>query len=76
MGYLVGMANCWGCGRTFTFNPERVPSIPVRNGQPAEGGTREPICEDCMTRANERRMRLGLDPHPILPGAYDPMEAE
>lgn len=59
MAYMTAMAKCFGCNRTFSFNPVRVPSF--------EG---EPVCEDCMTLVNEKRKAAGLAPHPILEGAY------
>lgn len=59
------LGECYGCHRLFTFNAERVPSIPIN-------GIREPICRDCVERVNPRRVANGLDPIVPLPGAYDP----
>ena len=59
MGYMTAMGRCFGCGRTFSFNPVRVPSF--------KG---EPVCEGCMTLVNEKRKAAGLVPHPIMDGAY------
>jgi hypothetical protein len=67
MGFMTAMAPCFGCGRVFGFNPERVPSIRV-------DGVRQPVCEDCMERANAQREAQGLEPHPIMPGAYEAEE--
>jgi hypothetical protein len=61
------MAPCLSCGRVFTFNPDRVPSLDLKDGR-----GKQPICLDCMTRGNAKRKELGLPEHPILPGAYDP----
>lgn len=63
-GYTFVLGACWACGRPFTFSPSRVPSLPVN-------GSREPICQLCMDRANDRRRAMGLEPYPILPGAYE-----
>lgn len=62
-GYMFVLGTCYGCGRSFTFNPERVPSI--RN---------EPICRYCVEVANPIRIQNGLNPIVILPGAYEAQE--
>jgi hypothetical protein len=65
MGYFFGLSPCYGCKVPFTYNVDRVPSLIVN-------GVREPICADCVTRANELRKKNG---HPLivpLPGAYEP----
>jgi len=67
MAYMVATAPCWNCGRVFSFNPSLVPSLRV-NGQ------REAICRPCIERANPIRIERGLEPIPILPGAYEPEE--
>lgn len=64
MGYMLAYGSCIACGRPFAFNPVRVPSLRVR-------GTREPVCEPCMNRANTTRAAAGLPLLAILPGAYD-----
>lgn len=61
---FVAIGCCFVCRGTFTFNPERVPSIRV-------DGHRQPVCRNCMDRANAVRKERGLEPHAILPGAYD-----
>lgn len=63
--YCTGV--CFGCKRLFSFNPHRVPSIPIK-------GVREPICLSCVERVNPRRKALGLQPIVPLPGAYEPMD--
>jgi hypothetical protein len=67
MGYMVVMSACFGCGRTFTYNAERVPSILVK-------GTREPICQDCVDRVNPTRRANGLPEIEVLPDAYEAQE--
>jgi hypothetical protein len=66
MGYMLAMGPCICCKRMFSFNPELVPSSDAITGQ------REPVCETCMFRINQTRAEMGLPPHPILPGAYEP----
>jgi hypothetical protein len=67
--------SCFGCGRTFTFNPHRVPSIPIdADGKVATGGDRKPICRDCATIANHRRKAAGLALWDVSDEAYEPAE--
>jgi hypothetical protein len=67
MGYMYVIGNCFGCGNRFTFNADKVPSIPIN-------GVREPVCANCVERANLMREANGLDPIVVLPGAYEPEE--
>ena len=67
MGYVTVMSECYGCGRLFSFNPMRVPSIPIK-------GDRKPICEVCVARVNPMREKNGLPPIVPLAGAYDACE--
>jgi len=64
MGYVFLTAPCYGCGELFSFHPHRVPSIVI-------DGRREPICADCVARANPKRIARGLPPIVPLPGAYE-----
>jgi hypothetical protein len=64
MGYVLCHGYCVNCGQVFSFNPNKVPSIRVH-------GERQPICKDCIERANPQRIANGLEPIHILPGAYD-----
>jgi len=69
------------CGSLFTFNPHRVPSIPIdpaNNLPPDLGGdparaVRQQLCASCMETVNANRESRGLEPWPVLPGAYDPV---
>jgi hypothetical protein len=63
MGFMFVIGDCFGCGRRFSFNAERVPSI---HG--------EPVCGFCMDRANAIRVEKGMEPHYIHPDAYEPQE--
>ena len=67
MSYMWVTGPCAACGRLFDFNADKVPSVRVN-------GKREPVCEDCMTTVNAKRQAMGLEPFPILPGAYEPEE--
>jgi hypothetical protein len=67
MAWMSCMGECIMCRRLFSFNPDLVPSVRVR-------GAREPICRDCVERANPHRIANKLEPIHILPGAYEPTE--
>ena len=69
MAYMSAMGECYSCKRLFHFNPERVQSLRVDD-------VRQPICETCMERANAKRKEMGLEPHRIMPGAYEPEEVQ
>jgi hypothetical protein len=62
-GYLWAIGPCFGCQQLFGFDPDRVPSVRVND-------IREPVCRNCVERANPRRIANGLDPIVPLPGAY------
>ena len=64
MGFIQAYSDCYACKQPFTYNPMRVPSIRIN-------GVREPICRDCVEKANPERANKGLDPIEILPGAYE-----
>jgi hypothetical protein len=65
MGYAIAYGQCFGCKKTFSFNPMRVPSINI-------GGTKEPICKTCVTLVNPIREKNGL---PLIIPAADAYEA-
>lgn len=67
MGYVFATSPCVGCGRIFSYNPMRVPSIAIK-------GSREPICRDCVERANPQRVANGLEPIKPFPDAYEACE--
>ena len=64
MGYVSAMGPCFACHKPFTFNPMRVPSLRIN-------GVREPVCRECVEKANLLRIANGLEPIVIQPGAYD-----
>jgi len=68
MGYAFMVAGCHVCGRLFSFNPMKVPSI--RDGN----GIRQGVCRKCVEAANEIRKGKGLEPFSIADGAYEPCE--
>jgi len=65
MSIMSAMGPCISCGQIFTFNPYRVPSSTALTGK------REPVCQTCFHRINEKRRTMGLEPFEALPGAYD-----
>jgi len=67
MGYALAMSPCIGCNRVFSYNPVRVPSL-------THGGTRRPICADCVERVNPMRAKNGLPLIVPLPDAYEACE--
>jgi len=69
MATMTVIGACFGCGRIFPFNAEKVPSIPIK-------GVREPVCQLCVDEANPRRAANGLPPIVVLPGAYEGQEVE
>jgi hypothetical protein len=71
MGWALAHSACFGCGRTFSYNPMRVPSV-----RDPRTGNREPICLACVERVNPIRAANGLDPIVPFPDAYEPCPEE
>lgn len=71
MGYMFVLGRCFTCQRPFTFNADHVPSVP---GHISGTGTREPVCRDCVEKANPIRVENGLESIRIHPDAYEPQE--
>lgn len=75
---LIALGDCWACGRPFPFDLDLVPSIPVdpTTNLPSDLGgdpelvVKQPVCEQCLDVANERRVAQGRPPIIVLPGAY------
>jgi len=65
MGYAFCTGPCFGCQRIFNYNPVRVPSIRYQ-------GQRQPICRECVERANPMRVANGL---PLIVPAHDAYDA-
>jgi len=65
--YVFATGPCYGCQGTFSFHPNKVPSVTV-------GGVRRPICKACVERVNPMRIKNGLPIIEPLPGAYEPAE--
>lgn len=61
------MGPCWSCGNVFQFHPHKVPSIVV-------GGERQPLCQECVDRANVLRREQGQPLIVPMAGAYDATE--
>ena len=70
MAFMMAMGRCCACKQMFSFNPDRVPSVRVS----VPDGPREPICRGCVERANPERVKRGLAPITVLPGAYEAEE--
>jgi hypothetical protein len=68
MGYAICTGNCFGCNRLFSFNPVRVPSIRNANGE------KQPVCKECIDRANPLRVKNGLEPIVPAPDAYEAVD--
>lgn len=56
------------CGKPISFNPVKVPSLRDKNG------TRQPVCRECIEKANIERKKMGIPLLKILPGAYEACE--
>jgi len=69
MGYAIVFGPCCACGHSFGYHPNFVPSIFVH-------GKKEPVCEDCMRVANEKRKANGVPIVEIHPQAYEPCREE
>lgn len=65
MGWMLCHSACCNCGRIFSYNPNRVPSIRIN-------GEREAVCRECVEMANSRRTKLGHELISVHPDAYDP----
>ena len=64
MGFLICYGICFGCKKSFGFNPNLVPSIRFN-------GDKKPVCLSCVERVNPRREANGLEPIVIREGAYE-----
>jgi len=68
MGFMMVMGHCYTCGGLIFFSPTLVPSVPANL---TTTGEREPVCRTCIERANPERIKKGLAPIVIAPGAYE-----
>jgi hypothetical protein len=68
MGYVFMVAGCYVCGKLFSFNPMKVPSMRDKSG------VRQAVCRKCVESANEMRREKGLEPFSIADGAYEPCD--
>lgn len=62
---FLAIGPCWSCGNLMSFDPDLVPSIVV-------AGEREPLCEECVQRANQMRDGKEFPKIEPLPGAWGP----
>ena len=72
MGYAQAFSPCFQCGKTFAYNPHRVPSIrwDIKSGVEDPNAPRQPICRACVEEANPLRVKKGLPKIYIHPEAY------
>ncbi len=68
-GYALVYSPCLVCKQVIGYNPHLVPSLRVN-------GVKQPVCRNCLEIANRRREKNGDTPHPIMPGAYEPIREE
>ena len=75
MGYANVFGSCVGCGKTFAYNPHRVPSLRVNINSGLEDiiAPRQPICRSCVEEANPLRVKKGLPKIYIHKDAYEPI---
>lgn len=69
-GYAFAQSPCLVCHQVFSYHPHKVPS------HRDASGVKQPICQNCMNLVNTKRKEKGLEPFPILPGAYEPCPEE
>ena len=74
MAYVFVTSACFCCKRLFSYNPNHVPSIPIKDGKADPRGTREPLCQACVDRVNPERIKRGLAPIVPHAEAYEPCD--
>ena len=68
MGFATMHSQCAACTTMISFHANHVPSLTI-------DGSRRAICRDCFERWNQiHRIDEGLDPIPLHPDAYSPMD--
>jgi Fe-S-cluster-containing dehydrogenase component len=87
MAVVTLIAECIGCGVTFSANPHKVPTVHVRRRRASDGpgagvdliqddAAKEPLCRNCFERANVVRRACGLAVWIIDDDAYEPYDEE
>ena len=72
MGYAIMFAPCARCKQPFGFNPTKVPSLDMQDGQ-----GKQPLCHDCFEWRQAMRADMGLPAEPDHhPDAYEPCPEE
>jgi hypothetical protein len=69
LAFVTLTSACFLCGKFFSYNPVRVPSLVVR-------GQREPLCRPCVEEANRERAAKGLATWTIHPYSYEPVDEQ
>lgn len=77
-GYIAH-GRCYACDKPFSFNPQLVPSVPLRSDGKLAEHAREiahaaPLCRPCATALNEERGRQRKTTWNITDAAYAPAE--
>jgi hypothetical protein len=67
---FIAFGPCFVCERSFSFNPDRVPSYDPSLDDPSKPAGKRPICSDCIVQVNEIRVKSGLDPWPVFEDSY------
>lgn len=70
-GFIAAIAQCAACPAIFSFNPDTVPSIRLKDGKPDPTGTRQPLCRSCAEQLIKNLKAKNLPWIPIPADAYE-----
>ena len=69
---------CGICKENMDYNPERVPTIAIKEGIPDPTGSMEPLCIECISKINQHRHKIDPEgteyPQVDIRGAYESTE--
>ena len=78
MSDLTANGPCGICKEIMDYNPERVPTVAIKEGIPDPKGTMEPLCIECIGKINQHRHQIDPEgatyPQIDITGAYESME--
>ena len=69
--YFFIIGDCAACGKTFGFNPKKVPSF-----RKTPTGPRLPLCRSCAERVNVMKKKAGMQVFLIDRDAYEPVKED